>query len=82
MAEYIITVPDRHTPCAECERNPCVEIGCERAPAVYTSRQLERIVRCRDCAKNYQPWADGTTIPCPWSKSPDGFCAWGERREE
>ena len=50
--------------------------------------QGEEIVRCRDC-KHYRPhefvlvtdvehvclfWADGVKV------SPDGFCAWAERR--
>lgn len=38
----------------------------------------EEIVRCRDC-KSY-----GLGRRCGWSKrfvTPDGFCAWRERRE-
>lgn len=37
-----------------------------------------RIIRCKDCRKQHQqsPW--GSEIPCPWSKSDYGFCAWGE----
>lgn len=37
----------------------------------------EEIVRCRDCEKY------GLGRRCGWSKrfvTPDGFCAWGERR--
>ena len=47
----------------------------------------ERIVRCRDCSSyrpghgvNFKPRCEksiGTFVP-----EPDGFCAWGEERED
>ena len=52
--------------------------------------KCEEIVRCRDC-KHYRPhefvlitdiehvclfWAEGVKV------APDGFCAWGERRND
>lgn len=48
----------------------------------------EKIVRCRDC-KRYQP-REGQMFSCrfeykgfiQWrSAEPDGYCAWGERRD-
>lgn len=52
---------------------------------LYRECAKERIVRCRDCAsyrtggKGHAPRCErsiGTFVP-----SPDGFCAWGERRK-
>lgn len=54
----------------------------------------ERIVRCRDCAQT-APYGDGIECHGPLVETwdyfndqplhnpvqPDGFCAWGERRE-
>lgn len=52
----------------------------------------ERIVRCRDCkhAECYESGLIGPFILCSHFESegckamvePDGFCAWGEQREE
>lgn len=39
--------------------------------------QREEIVRCRDC-KRFHTNTNG--LDCP-KLDPDGFCAWGERRE-
>ena len=52
----------------------------------------ERIVRCRDCGRAYQRgdaiycsrslrWGSNDR-PAPLPVEPDGFCAWGEPREE
>lgn len=52
----------------------------------------EEIVRCRDCkhyyeADNYHPQGNYTSHCCKYfdtyndEVAPDGFCAWGERRE-
>lgn len=54
--------------------------------------QTEEIVRCRECAyyyeaDNYHPSGNYTSRCCKYFDSymnevqPDGFCAWGERRE-
>lgn len=49
----------------------------------------EPIVRCRDC-ENYSDHGGGGVCCCPlgdatagraWAK-PDGFCAWGKRRDD
>ena len=37
----------------------------------------EEIVRCRDCKFKDEPW----NCAAPYYVKPDGFCAWGERRE-
>ena len=43
----------------------------------------ERIVRCRDCRRSFEErgelWCRGIVGP---PIEPDGFCAWGEPREE
>lgn len=52
----------------------------------------EEIVRCRDCKYNDEvinacdhPWITPLRGDCPenwiFSTAPDGFCAWGKRRE-
>ena len=48
------------------------------------SQLREEIVRCRDCRWYedgicYQPDGDGGLL-C-WEREPDGFCAWGERKD-
>ena len=63
-------------------------VECECIPEFKLERR-EEIVRCRDC-KHYREhefvlitdvsdvclfWAEGVKV------APDGFCAWGERRE-
>lgn len=51
------------------------------------SRRREPIVRCRDCVHcvRYDTWnPEGTAHNCNrWGQDiePDGFCAWGERKE-
>lgn len=42
----------------------------------------ERIVRCRDC-KHYEPntYSHFTCELLTFHVEPDGFCAWGERKE-
>lgn len=43
----------------------------------------EQIVRCKDCV--YRGWSDAGGHFCSrgigLTVEPDGFCAWGERRE-
>ena len=54
--------------------------------------QREEVVRCRDCGRAYRrgggvycsrvlQWGSNDR-PAPLPVDPDGFCAWGERREE
>ena len=60
------------------------------------ARKREEVVRCRDCehARHYHPFYMGKRSPieewyCQWHSNaegasdiePDGFCAWGKRRE-
>lgn len=48
--------------------------------------QREEIVRCRDC-EHWIPFGIGNPKPDCWASGepfktePDGFCAWGERRQ-
>lgn len=74
MSEYILNVPDYVPPFD---------------PAVRAASLGEEIVRCRDCARA----TVGTTfngdrmLVCRrfqtfnHETTPDGFCAWGERRD-
>ena len=56
-------------------------------PGSWAFEQKEEIVRCRDC-KHYEETDTmfGFDNTCNWwaeepTVDPDGFCAWGERRE-
>lgn len=90
MSEYIVdgAVPN-HTVCVEDERE--VYWHMTHLPV------REEIVRCRDCeyARHYHPFYMGKRSPieewyCQWHSNaegaseiePDGFCAWGERRDD
>ena len=48
-----------------------------------TMERREEIVRCRDCRRSFEErgelWCRGIVGP---PIEPDGFCAWGEPREE
>lgn len=48
------------------------------------ARKREEIVRCRDCSfcveKGYRLYCDRDAGGFP-EVEPDGFCAWGERRD-
>ena len=49
----------------------------------YPQEIRERIVRCRDCRRSFEErgelWCRGIVGP---PIEPDGFCAWGEERDE
>ena len=51
-------------------------------PAVRAASLGEEIVRCRDC-KHYEPntYSHFTCELLTFHVQPDGFCAWGERRD-
>jgi len=75
MSEYIIT--DKQLGLIEDFATVCVE-----------GEKLERIVRCRDCKFCHKNYCEKRTSPTVspseihWIPvEPDGFCAWGERRE-
>ena len=84
MSEYIITIKQLATVIKKCngwplsdkDGNPLVNpLEIDRDEVV----ELPEIVRCRDCKKY------GLGRRCGWSKrfvTPDGFCAWPERRDE
>lgn len=83
MSTYAIEIPDECFPSTDIVRDTYYPD--ER----HSSMPIEPIVRCRDC-KHYREhewvlitdicdvcmfFADGVKV------SPDGFCAWGERKE-
>ena len=62
---------------------------------MYATCAKERIVRCRDCkhavehcdtekldCTHFSQWDYYEDEPGHWPVEPDGFCAWGERRDE
>ena len=70
-----------------------VKVEGQTPDAIY-ERQLEEIVRCRDCkhyeyaevhrfdgARRREPTCARLT-GCAVETKPDGFCAWGERSAE
>lgn len=75
--------------CAERANEKWRENEVKTMIGVYTSMDFVQVVRCRDC-KHYKYWEfrDGRTAhDCArggdylFDTEPDGFCAWGERRE-
>ena len=62
-----------------------VRVGGQMPDTIY-ERELEEIVRCRDCRwfdsrPNYQLCRrDMSCDEIAVSAEPDGFCAWGERK--
>lgn len=80
MNEYIMEIPDYPAKVIKDGWNVRIE---------WEYKQREKIVRCKDC-KHYEYWEfrDGrTAYDCArggdylFDTEPDGFCAWGERRE-
>ena len=67
MSEHIIEIPDYTSPFDPAAR--AVSLG-------------EEIVRCRDCKFCMSYWgADYCDHFSHVTNDPDGFCAWGERRD-
>ena len=90
MAEYIITYDEFRA-----AMRKAYEAGAA-GREVYTARDYltRQLVRCRDCRWFYNPNIDERDAPpvctryCDsildfaLSQIPEGFCAWGERRED
>jgi len=67
-------------------------ITCDDEVAMWVGNDVEsmkEIVRCRDC-RYYKP-KEGAMLSCKFEyhgftqwklAEPDGYCAWGERREQ
>jgi len=67
MSEHIIEIPDYTSPFDPVAR--AVSLG-------------EEIVRCRDCKHCMSYWkSDYCDYFAHVTNDPDGFCAWGERRD-
>ncbi len=49
-----------------------------RGLIVRVERTNEEIVRCKDC----RHWSNNECIYCYFEDNPNGYCAWGERRED
>ena len=77
MSEYIIEIPDEYFASYDAERD--MYYPDERDSAM----RITPIVRCRDC-KYFTTNIHGSycTKSITTLYSPDGFCAWGERRVE
>ena len=76
MSEYIVTTEQINWFCDHMD---------EHEPIPAKIAHLEPIVRCRDC--KHRAGANVQAVVsdlCMWLDiivKPDGFCAWGERRE-
>lgn len=79
MSEYIIELPNGGA------ADECIRLrGYEKSLYGYELR--EPIVRCRDCKEfafgnDEYATADWCDYWNAYVESPDGFCAWAERRE-
>lgn len=67
-----------------CLAVPSLDAGGDMVHADYLPR--EEVVRCRDCT-SYRAGGKGHAPRCErsigtFAPDPDGFCAWGERRNE
>lgn len=65
------------------------EIICREIDEYVSEPTGEEVVRCRDC-EHYDPHCtddgvcflpDGDGDFARWEVKPDGFCAWGDRRQ-
>lgn len=76
MTEYIVELPDKPAKVVRDGWNVRIE---------WQYKQREPIVRCRDCkfgVDGGKYCAEGCADSWDWRNvEPDGFCAWGERRE-
>ena len=73
MSEYIVCVDD-----LEESYYKYTDIKPE---TVFGHRLREEIVRCRDCEYYNDYLGSCMRRLYPYGATPDGFCAWGERRE-
>ena len=78
MSEYIIEIPDEYFASYDTKRD--LYYPDERDSAM----PITPFVRCRDCTGRVETWDgyecerfSGEYHRC----EPDGFCAWGERKE-
>lgn len=84
MSEYIIEIPDEYF--ASCDTERDMYYPDERDSAM----PITPLVRCRDCKRynNQEPGGEIGTCNIGLEDldllsvvDPDGFCAWGERRQ-
>lgn len=59
-----------------------IEVEYDTLNGTFTQKRHEEIVRCRDC-EHYEPntYSHFTCELLTFHVQPDGFCAWGERRD-
>lgn len=59
------------------------EVEYDTLNGTFSKKRGEEIVRCRDCkyASYDNRWCYRQTNADALSIRPDGFCAWGERRD-
>lgn len=71
MSEYIVSVPDEQAEVF------IARFGIESV-TLFGFNLREEIVRCHDCKFKNESWNCASPY---YNVEPDGFCAWGERRE-
>lgn len=83
MSEYIVS--DKWLQEFEDGLEECIVDGhFEYIGATNPTPPLRPIVRCRDCRHNMAYWKSNYCDKFAHSlpkENPDGFCAWGERRD-
>lgn len=74
MSEHVVDFGDKST----------AFVGLAMAEAEsHGATLMERVVRCRDCKHCMSYWkSDYCDYFAHVTNDPDGFCAWGERRED
>lgn len=68
-----------------------VEVEYDTLNGTFSQKRREEIVRCRDCSKSIggeqcmrhksSGWSGNTWVDEYEQVDPDGYCAWGERRD-
>ena len=61
-----------------------IEVEYDMFNGTFTQKRHEEIVRCRDCRHYTDDEMEYYHYCGSWCEqvTPDGFCAWGERRAE
>jgi len=72
MSEYIVDIPESY-PFKIVQDGWHYHVECEY-------QQREKIVRCRDCTYYNDYLGSCMRRLYPYGTTPDGFCAWGERK--
>lgn len=71
MSEYIVEVPDE-------EAELFIARFGINGTTMFGYQLVDEIVRCRDCKFKDEPW----NCAAPYFVEPDGYCAWGRKKDK